>query len=211
MNNDIDVKICKCGTIHVIQSEKYINAIENNKNYLEICKNCGATTVIGTFTELDEDGTEMKTLYDIELPDDRCSITVEDFNLSNSKKPFSEIYFSHGYRVPMMSGGYATGFKNNSFYENYPMKTRSNVLTQCVDMDRLIKEIPDEMLDAFSRLNISGIDWTGTKYYNTESLEDDPYMAPYECNQYRVDIRPEDYSSIVNYGTKNKEMCTIIN
>ena len=168
--NDIGVKICKCGTIHVIQSEKFINALNSNMNYLEICRNCGATTVMGDCNMLVEGNIE-RTFYDIELPNDRCSITIDDFNLLNGKKPFSEIYFSTGYRVPMMTGRYATCFKDNSFhdtscsttYKDESLTIKFDMLAKCVDMDRFIKETPDEILYAVSRLRISGINWTGTK------------------------------------------------
>ena len=204
MNKDINVEVCKCGTIHVIQPEKFHTAIGSGSNYLKVCRNCGATTVIGIFE--DDDGSE--TFYDVELPDDRCSITLDDFDLTNGKKPFSEIYFSHGYKIPMMSGGYATCFQNNSFqdtsstttYKDESLTVKLDALSKCVDMDRLIKEIPDEILYALSKLRISGINWANTKYYGRYGLvpNDLPYMAPYELRKFRIDITPEDYSKVVN-------------
>lgn len=213
MNKNINVEICKCGTIHVVHPEKFLNALDRGANYLKVCRNCGATTVMGECTMEDEDGNEIPTLYDVELPDDRCSITLEDFDASNDKKIFSEIYFSHGYKVPMMSGGYATGFKNSSFCEDYPRNTRSHELAMTVNMNKFIEETPDEILEAVSRLWIEGLDWTGTKYEKnvppkvegvilTEygPMNNLPYMTPYEIRKYRVDITPKDYSDVVNYG-----------
>lgn len=187
MKKDINVEVCKCGTIHVVQSEKFINAINSDRNYLQVCRNCGATTVHGKeYIGLNENGNRVYTLYATELPDDRCGITIEDFDFSNGKKPFSEIYFSHGYKVPMMSGGYANEFKNSSFYENYSTTTRSHEQAQTVDMDRFIKETPDEILDAVSRLWIFGINWKDTKYYNDE-------LIWHKNAGQVVDIKPEDY------------------
>ena len=113
----------------------------------------------------------------------------------------------------MMSGGYATSFKGSSFCEDHSTTTRSHELTMTVNMNKFIEETPDEILDAVSRLWIDGLDWTGTKYeknvppkvngvIETEYgiMYNVPYITPYECRQHRVDITPEDYSDIINYG-----------
>lgn len=67
--NKYDMRICHCGKIHMIPSEK------------------------------------------------SESITEDIFKGTENKKAISEIYYSHGIKVPMMNGYYATEYHHGIFYD----------------------------------------------------------------------------------------------
>ena len=48
-----DMRICKCGRIHMIEMDKLDEALHNNKNLLLICAGCGKATNIGADIEPD--------------------------------------------------------------------------------------------------------------------------------------------------------------
>lgn len=47
MNRKYDMRICKCGRIHMVPNEKIEKALKNNRNLLLICAGCGTATLIG--------------------------------------------------------------------------------------------------------------------------------------------------------------------
>ena len=47
MGSKYDMRICKCGRIHMVPSERRNKALEVNKDLLLICGECGASTLIG--------------------------------------------------------------------------------------------------------------------------------------------------------------------
>lgn len=184
--NKYDMKICRCGKIHMIPSDKIDDAIEHDKNFMFICADCGSATVVGADKEWDE--------YE---PDKDCymmysgsfapyyseSITADNFKGTENKKAISEIYYSHGIKVPMMNGYYATEYHNVIFYDGRIISNlyeidRPNVTAaevqdflenarkeaRTVNMNRFIRENKDDMLEEISRCFIKGFDWKGTKY-----------------------------------------------
>lgn len=180
-----DMRICKCGRIHMIDYNKLDKALENNKNLLLICGGCGNATLIGADITADWDD-----------PDGNCymiysnnfslygnkSITANDFKSTEECKGIEEIIYSHGLTVPMMTGMNATDFDNGNFFDRWHPDfwkiQRNNITVEeimdfidkymhdrtTVDMNRFIHETPEDMLEEISRYSIDGLNWKGTKW-----------------------------------------------
>lgn len=180
-----DMRICSCGRIHMIPMEKIDKAIENNKNFLYICGGCGRASIIGADIEQDwyEEDKLCYNMYSgkvFEYKDG--SINVEDFTEHDNKKAISEIFYSHGIKVPMMTGEYARSYFCDQFadmwYPDFYKIQRGNITLEevkefvdeftknqiVVNMNRFIRETPDEYLKEISCYLIRAFDWTGTKY-----------------------------------------------
>lgn len=182
-----DVRFCKCGRIHMIPVDKIDEAVKVDKNLLHICGGCGTATIIGADKEPDWDDPS-KTIYNMyshSLPikeDGIKSISVSDFSESENYKAYSEILYSQGLRVPMMTGEYANSFSFGTFYDMwypdwYKIERRGITVPEImkfienykrdqrtVNMDRFIHETPDEYLEAISGYVVHGLDWKGTKW-----------------------------------------------
>lgn len=185
MERKYDVRICKCGRIHMIDNNKLDNALDKNKNLLLICGGCGDATLIGANIEPDWDNPDKDCymMYSSEYsPYGDASIIGTDFETTEHRKGIEEIVYSHGLKVPMMTGMYATDYNNGVFSDRwYPdfYKIRRNDITvkeimdfideynhdrTTVNMDRFIRETPEDMLKEISHYIIDGINWQGTKY-----------------------------------------------
>lgn len=185
-----DIRFCKCGKIHLIPFDKINNAIENNKDLLFICADCGQASIIGADIDI-EDGEKHYLMYGGDFsPYSSESITKNDFcENRGSKKELSEIYYSRGIKVPMMNGYYATEFSGGIFYDGrvianmyeidrpditpeevhqFIKKSREEAMT--VNINRFIRENDDEALLEISRYYIKGFDWSGTKYALTHHV-----------------------------------------
>lgn len=182
--NKYDMRICKCGRIHMIDNNKLNKALENNKNLLLICGGCGSATLIGANIEPDWYGTDEDcyTMYstDFSSYEDK-SITAVDFESTKHQKGIEEIIYSHGIKVPMMTGMYATDYCNGTFFDRwypdfYKIQRKDvtvkevmdfineyNLNRRTVNMNRFINETPIDMLEEISHYMIDGFDWKGTK------------------------------------------------
>ena len=180
-----EVRFCSCGHIHLIPTGKIDNAIENDKELLFICGDCGAAVLIGAEKEYDFDTREdcyMMYSYDFSSYDSK-EITKESFGQNDNSKAISEVYYSHGIKIPMMNGFYATFYQDGIFYDNRlifnmyeidrPDVTaeevqkfikRSKEEMKTVNMRRFISENSEDVLEEISNYYIKGLDWTGTKY-----------------------------------------------
>lgn len=185
MSGKYDMKICKCGRIHMVDNEVLDRALENNKNLLLICAGCGNATLIGADIEPDwiEPNKNCYMMYsgDFSRYKDR-SIKVNDFESTENHKGIEEIVYSHGYKVPMMSGMYATDYFNGSFsdrwYPDFYKIQRSDITVKeimefideythdrtTVNMSRFIHETPEEILEVISHYHIDGFNFKGTKW-----------------------------------------------
>lgn len=179
--------ICKCGHIHMIPNEKIDAALKEELNFVLVCADCGNTWVIGADIEPDcEDPDKncyMMYGHEIYVPyGGAVSIDFADFNPQNGEhKAYSEIYLSHGIKVPMKTGEYARQYFCNQFadmwYPDFYKIKRSDITLEevmrfiedfehdhkTVDMDRFIRENDDEILQCISGYIIRAFDWTGTK------------------------------------------------
>lgn len=186
-----DMRICGCGRIHMIPVEKVDNAIHANKNLGVICGGCGSILAIGADAHPDWNEPE-KTCYDMYSFDvnlnevhQSIEITPEAFTTGIlNMKPFSELWYDLGIKVPMMTGEYARSHFGDHFcdmwWPDWYKVQRSDVTVEdfqkfiadythnqrTVNMDRFIHETPDEYLEEISHYWIKAFDWRGTKYDN---------------------------------------------
>lgn len=179
--NKYDMCICHCGKIHMIPWEKIDKAIENEKEFCYICADCGQATIIGADKESDWNGKIIYSMYSRNLSlYENMTISSETFEEHSEYTAISEIYYSHGIKVPMMSGMNATHYKFGIFSDdwypdfykiegadiievwNFINKWRKDRAT--VNMNLFIHDTPDEYLKEISCYLISQFDWTGTKY-----------------------------------------------
>ena len=180
-----EMRICKCGRIHIVDSKVMDHALENQKNLLLICAGCGKGTLIGS--DIEPDFAEPDKLchmmygYDFSPYKDQ-TIDVDSFESKENYKGFDKILYSHGHKVPMMTGMYATDYDNGVFSDRwYPdfYKIQRNDITikeimdfidkytkdrTTVNMGRFIHETPDDVLEIISHYMIEGFNFKGTKW-----------------------------------------------
>lgn len=180
-----DMRICSCGRIHMVNMEKVSRVCEANKNLLLICAGCGRATLIGADVEPDWENLDKDcySMYarDFAKYDDRI-INSHAFEETEGEKAIDEIIYSHGYKVPMATGQYATDYFGGRFSDRwYPdfYKIQRNDITvpeimkfideyshdrTTVNMKRFISQTPEDVLEEISHYWIEGLDWTGTKW-----------------------------------------------
>lgn len=185
MSRKYDIRICKCGRIHTIPDEKIEKALENDKNFLLICAACGNATLIGADIAPDwnDPSKDCYEMYSGDFSSYEDKIINEDTFKGNEKeKAVKEILYSHGIKVPMETGQYATDYFNGRFSDRwYPdfYKIQRNDITvkeimdfideythdrTTVNMDKFINETPDDVLEELSNYYIEGLNWKGTKF-----------------------------------------------
>lgn len=154
-----DVRFCSCGRVHFIDEEKVNKAIDNEKQVIMVCNNCGSSRIIGADKVTEEDGTDCYNMYSYAMRDEEI----------NDLSKIDSIVFTAGEQVRMMTGGEATyqgdvfidwdTKKPNDISEDEWDKMRRTVNTQ--HTINWIRD--DEKLEQMSHYLV-GIDWTGTKY-----------------------------------------------
>lgn len=185
MSRKYDMRICKCGRIHMIDNEKLNTALESNKNLLLICAGCGTATLIGA--DIEPDWNELEKDCYVMYAEDFSSykdrnINVSDFESTDLQKGIQEIIYSHGIKVPMMTGQYATDYFNGKFFDRwypdfYKIQRRDitgdevmkfideyNYDRTTVNMIRFIQDTPHDILEEISHYHIEGFNWKGTKW-----------------------------------------------
>ena len=183
-----DMRICKCGKIHMIPFDKIQNAIENDKNFMFICADCGDAKIIGANKEYDEyeSNKDCYMMYAGEFSPYKSEyITADSFKGTNDTKAISEICYSYGIKVPMMNGYYATEYHNGILYDGRSIANlyeidRPNVTAKevqeflkkarddarTVNMTRFINETREDILQEISQHYIKGFNWKSTGYEN---------------------------------------------
>lgn len=168
-----EVIFCKCGHIHVVSEEQIDKAIASNKDHLLICASCGASYAIGADYAGPDEGYYMH----------RYELTEEVMSPDSIKERFSEVVYSKGYEVPMMSGYSANYYFNGRFSDERAVTTneikhrmirdriqfeeafeRINKDRHTVNMNLFIRRTPDSVLNQLCSYHIEGFDWSGTKY-----------------------------------------------
>ena len=187
-----NMSICKCGRIHMIDSEKLNTALHNNKNLMIICGGCGTVKLSGAdvFPDWEDPEKDCYMLYEkVFSPYDDTHITVVDFESGEDSKGIEEIIYSHGVKVPMRTGMYATDYCNGRFsdrwYPDFYKIQRKDVTVDeimkfindytvnrtTVDMERFIRENNSDVLEEISHYHIEGFNWKGTRFeteYNSK-------------------------------------------
>lgn len=180
-----DMRICKCGRIHMTPSAKIEHALEANKDFVLICAGCGTATIIGGDIEPDlfDPDKDCYMMYSRDFSSyESKSILVTDFDKTDESKGINEILYSHGIKVPMITGEYATDYFNGIFsdrwYPDFYKIERKDITIEeimkfidnyrrdrrTVNMNRFIQETPEEMLEEISHYWINGLNWQGTKW-----------------------------------------------
>ena len=168
-----EVIFCKCGHIHIVSDEQIDKAIASNKDHLLICASCGASYAIGADYVGPDEGYYMH----------RYELKEEVMSPDNIKERFSEVVYSKGHIVPMMSGYSANYYFNGRFSDEravsmdevkYRMMMdhiqfeeafeRLNQDRHTVNMSLFIRRTPDSVLNQLCSYHIEGFDWSGTKY-----------------------------------------------
>ena len=188
MSRKYDIRICKCGRIHAVSNKKIEKALENNKNFLLICAACGNAVLIGANVTPDwvDPSRDCYEMYAGSFsPYKDKTINEDTFKGNEKEKAVEEILYSHGFKVPMKTGQYATDYFNGRFSDRwYPdfYKIQRNDITAkeimdfideythdrtTVSMNRFINETPDDVLEELSNYYIKGLDWKGTKFEKT--------------------------------------------
>lgn len=176
MRNDY-LHICSCGRIHLIETEKIFKAIDDEKNTLLICGDCGHILNIGGYREKNMYSEAEEMVYVQEISD----FSPYTDTIIN-KEEVGEIIYSHGLKVPMMTGNYANSYFNGRFYDNCNpdfYKIKRNGITveeikrylddyekccQTVDMKRFINENDEGDLKRISNYLIESLCWKNTEY-----------------------------------------------
>ena len=134
----------------MVDEDKLGNALENNKNLFLICGGCGTATLIGADIEpdWDEPDKDCYMMYSCEYSSYKDkSITTADFESIEHHKGIEEIVYSHGIKVPMMTGMYATDYNNGKFsdrwYPDFYKIQRSDItVKEIMDFINILKYNP---------------------------------------------------------------------
>ena len=177
MSRKYDIRICKCGRIHAITDEKIEKTLEDDKNFLLICAACGNATLIGANIVHDPDlSKDCYEMYagDFSSYEDKV-INTDTFKGNEKEKAVGEILYSHGIKVPMKTGQYATDYFNGRFFDRwypdfYKIQRKDITVKEIMDfideyahdrttvnMNRFINETPDDVLDELSNYLIDGL------------------------------------------------------
>lgn len=194
MAKNKEMRICKCGRIHLINEDDINRALDEDKEVLLICSGCGHSFLIGGdefYDEMiDEKKSYMMYTSEIRCKEGNAEIDKVDFNedyrtigdLTHSK-PIYKIIYSEGIRVPLMTGSYANNYFADIFsdmtYPDFLLRISPKYITtdeifkyieewrinrRKVDMKRFIFENKPEDLDVISCYLINAFDWEGTPY-----------------------------------------------
>ena len=185
MDRKYNMRICRCGHIHMVPEVKIDKAIENNKVLMVVCRNCGSVSYIGADEGYDEfEHKKIYNMFSYEGKNKTFSIGQECFITDGESggRPINEILFSVGLKVPMMSGEFAAQYFCDTFYDNWypnfdklmkPDITTSEIQEfvdtfhkerSTVNMEQFIRDTPDEYLREISGYLVRAFNWKGTKY-----------------------------------------------
>jgi len=142
-----DIIFCTCGKIHAINYEHFDWMIEDseNRSLINVDTNCGITIEYFLNEHIEDDGTKG---YDL------CSKAITD-ETKIIDGVTTRVILSKGFRIPLMSGGYAdclmgNKFVNSSYIENelhttwLPDAEKKDPNCTQIDFKKLIKEIDNK-------------------------------------------------------------------
>ena len=149
--NKYYIKICECGRIHFFDNETITDICNNDNSVVCICNNCGNTQMIWF-----DDCMDGKAW---------CSRTIKNENINTDVYSVKEILTSQGFKVPMISGGFATSYIGNTFID-WDTKSCTKNERETVDVKCLINMIKDtNKLNELSDLMLN-ISWKGIEFEN---------------------------------------------
>lgn len=182
-----EARFCKCGRIHIIEEDLIFSGAKEGKETILICANCGEITRIGLEDYGDQGYCQGCCAYSISVKDSFV-FRPQDEKSKEELSMISKVIYSHGIKVPMMTGEYAnTRFCHNfidsssasgiligdlsksimlSESKDEVMKKVQNVLEdyeekrRTVDMARLVRETSEDDLKVLKQYAISQFDWS---------------------------------------------------
>lgn len=110
-----EVRICHCGSIHLIEENVIFEALEEDKEVLLICAHCGSITVIGADIEKYNDKTTYNR-YAQAFGQNRGCLVLSPEEFKHNKEVYYIIY-DRGILVPMMTGEYANLYYIDTFFD----------------------------------------------------------------------------------------------
>lgn len=159
-NIKYEVYFCSCGRVHFINTEKLNKAIENEKQLLVVCNNCGNSFVEGANKEQDYEGKECYMMY---------SFNMKDTEINDMSK-IDSIVFTLGEHIRMMTGGEATYYGSGTFID-WETKKPNNVTDEewevtrkTVNVQHTINWIKDDNKLNHMSNYVTDINWKGTKF-----------------------------------------------
>lgn len=176
-----EIRVCSCGSIHLIEDSIIREALEEDKELLLVCAHCGRVVVIGA--DIEELGDRViYNRYTKEFDRDR-SLTLLPSEFKYNKEVYYIIY-DKGILVPMMTGEYANSYNFGKFMDmvypdfsklTYSKEVNREVVTKflenyhedrcAINMSRLIHENSSEDLKILSQTILSSqFNWKGTPY-----------------------------------------------
>lgn len=182
--SNLRLRICSCGRLHFYDDDRINQAITNNKEVLFICGGCGRATRIGAddWTGYYDNDEPCFAMYQQDV-EKEISWTADAFADDEHRKAFTEIIYSPGKKVMMMTGYYAKAYGNNEFediwYPDFwklekPNLTIEEVMNfinenrtkrKQVNINSLLRDLTEEeAMLLYNSYGIKGIDWSTTKY-----------------------------------------------
>lgn len=183
-----EIRICKCGHIHIFDDEIINQTITENKELVLICGNCGTAYKIGAD---EEDGSSVgepnRIYFNMYTQDVNNSATfsIENFVNNEENKAIKTIFYSKGIAIPMKSGMEANAFFIDKFFDTYYPNflseiNRQNITVEeiqqlkqqwetnrsTVDMHELCENIDKLTAKILIHAKITALDFKGTKYEN---------------------------------------------
>ena len=172
-----EVRICRCGHIHLFSEAAISAAFAQNKKFVIVCGSCGCVTVLGANSYIDEHGNKIYDCYSYDAD------TTYEANMAIHSSD-AVINYRRGMEIPMMSGHSANQFFRGRFYDNSSprfdelLDLRSKIDRKAVeafvqqyetdrasvDMKQLIRDNTPEVLEALSKLSIEQFNWVSTPY-----------------------------------------------
>ena len=180
----MQMRICSCGRIHFFDGKHIDDAISADKELLFICGGCGRATRIGAddWTGYYDDNEKCYAMYQQDINKDTV-LTADIFEKAENRKAFTEILYSQGKKVMMMTGYYAKAYSNSEFEDiwypdfwrlekpdltipevmDFIKENRTN--RKLVNMNALLRDFTEEEVKYLhSSCHIKGMDWSKTKY-----------------------------------------------
>ena len=138
-----EVRFCSCGRVHFFDNEKVLPVLESGKQFVFVCKHCGAMTSIW-----------FDDMFDGKC---YCSNTVNEGEVK--LEDIGMLFYSRGEMIPMTNGEEA------SYHGDVFISHKDGEICRTVDTKALINSLrrePDKLI-CLSHF-LTSIDWKGTEY-----------------------------------------------
>lgn len=187
--DSLELKVCKCGRIHFYKFSMLYELLEDEKELILICSNCGDVIHIGSDKRKEMvDIKDLSVKYIHEMYSYKIeSETITELNFNKEKmneeqkRTIGKILISSGKPVYMETGFYADSMVDSNFcdsssqfpYFNEKYDSVEQILSGLIKynekrkkvvMHVFIKSLTDEEAKTLSGYLFKNLDWKGTKY-----------------------------------------------